>query len=432
MNSGNVSSNISPDELVAWPKVAATSAMVSFSLPTFITGIETFQQMTVNDNLVSLLIASVVLTVVGGVMGSIGAITRLSSYQLVLIAFGPVGSKAVNLAFAISLLGWFGVNIDLFALALSDLLSENSRQSFPLWTVELGAAALMIGTTMVGFKGISALSSLLTPVLAVITGLMLYKAIQVQSFEAFFNIQKDASMSVSQGVGAIVGAIIIGTIILPDITRFCRTWKGGVYTAFFAYMVVQFAVLFISAFAAASFLEAEILPLLLKIGLGVMAFIVVIGGSWVLNSLNLYSTLLSIQATVDEKRNIMNNKAYAILLGAAGLLAAFFNILDFFILFLLVLSTIFIPVAGIIITDFLFLNRPLYKGGEGGDLRSSDLQSVKKAQYFPAIGAWVLGAMVASADVFEWIPTLSPISSLDSILVSGVMYFLLSILFRNS
>ena len=56
------------------------------------------------------------LTIIGCITGSIGARTRLSSYMLVRIAFGDRGASLVNLAFALSLLGWFGVNIDLFGV----------------------------------------------------------------------------------------------------------------------------------------------------------------------------------------------------------------------------------------------------------------------------------------------------------------------------
>ena len=95
---------VSDEQLVAWPRVAAVSSMVSFSLPTFITGLEVYQALTISDALWAMLIASILLTVVGGTMGAIGARSRMSSYLLVRIAFGNKGAGLVNMAFALSLM----------------------------------------------------------------------------------------------------------------------------------------------------------------------------------------------------------------------------------------------------------------------------------------------------------------------------------------
>ena len=110
---------IADDQLVAWPRVAAVSAMVSFSLPTFITGLEVAQGLPPTETLWALIWGSVILTVIGTIMGVIGAKTRMSSYLLVRAGFGDLGASIVNVAFAISLLGWFGININLFADAVA-------------------------------------------------------------------------------------------------------------------------------------------------------------------------------------------------------------------------------------------------------------------------------------------------------------------------
>ena len=410
-------SHIKQEQLIAWPRVAAVSAMVAFSLPTFITGIEIYEGMAIADGLWVILIASIVLTLIGGVMGSIGALTRLNSYQLINIAFGRLGARVVNIAFSISLLGWFGVNIDLFASAIIELSFQQFNIIIPSWPIELIAAALMVLTTVIGFKAINTLASTLMPILIIVTGFMLFGAFDTFSIEQYLQIEKAHSMNTSQGVAAIVGAIIIGTIILPDITRFCKSWQGGLYTAFTAYMVVQCLVLLIAAFAAAAYQQFEILKLLLLLGLGLAAFIVVIAGSWILNSLNLYSTLLSLEASLPRTWHILTRKRYAFLLGSLGFVAALANILDVFITFLIVLATIFIPVAGVIIVDFCLVNRTAYMN-----------QQVNKDKHInkPAMFAWFCGAVVASADFVSDIPIISGIASIDAIAVAGTLYFVMS------
>ncbi len=98
---------VSEEQLVPWPRVAAITAMVAFSLPVFITGLEVYHGMTATGAMIALIVGSIIITIIGAIMGSIGAKTRLSSYLLVRIAFGDKGAGFVNMAFAVSLLGWF-------------------------------------------------------------------------------------------------------------------------------------------------------------------------------------------------------------------------------------------------------------------------------------------------------------------------------------
>ncbi|MGJ8680262.1 purine-cytosine permease family protein [Paraglaciecola sp.] len=410
---------IAKEQLLPWPRVAAVSAMVAFSLPTFISGLEVYQGLSVPDTLMAILIGSLLLTLIGATMGAIGAKTRMSSYLLVRIAFGDKGAGVVNIAFALSLIGWFGVNIDLFASAVSRLIEDSFAMSIPHWMIEVAAGICMVTTTIFGFKAINVIASIMVPILAIVTGVMYWAASSQLDFVDYWNVQKGVTLSLSDGVGAIVGGIIIGAIILPDITRFSRHWRGGAYTAFWSYMVVELIVLVVAGFAAAASGETEILSLMLGLGLGFAAFTIVIAGSWVLNSLNLYSTMLSVEATFPK----VKGNLYICLFGLIGVIAAFFNILDFFITFLVFLSAIFIPVAGVIIVDFLVIKKHAYT--------VSNLS--KNIQFsLPAFVAWLVGSGIAVFDNSSVIPSITSITALDAVIVTGLLYGILAKLFPKN
>jgi cytosine permease len=72
--------------------------------------------------LAAILGGALVIFLIGWLMGSIGARTGFNSYLLVRLAFGDAGARIVNLAFSISLLGWFGINLNLFGLAIAGLV----------------------------------------------------------------------------------------------------------------------------------------------------------------------------------------------------------------------------------------------------------------------------------------------------------------------
>jgi len=404
---------ISDDKLVSWPRVAAVAAMVAFSLPTFITGLEISQGLPPVSALWALIGGSVIILIIGAIMGTIGAKSRMSSYLLVRIAFGDKGASLVNIAFAISLLGWFGVNINLFADAVSRLALDVWGLQIPSFVLAIFASICMTVTTIFGFKAINILATILVPVLAFVTFLFAKSALGAQSLTEILAAERVATITTGQGISAIVGAIIIGAIILPDITRFVRHWSGAIYTAVIAYLVVQLAVMGAAALAGAVSGKADVLDIMLDLNLGLGAFFIVIGSSWVLNSLNLYSAILGTKATFPK----LNSTWLAIGLGAIGVIAALMNLLDNFIPFLIFLSDIFIPVAGVIIIDALLINRGGYH-----------IDTLKDNRGFNWIGllAWAVGAAFALMISHGFIPSPTGITSIDAIILAGLLYMGLS------
>ena len=404
---------IADSQLVPWPRVAAVAAMVSFSLPTFVTGLELSHGLSPTDTLLAILIGSMIIFLIGGVMGVIGTRTRLSSYLLVRIAFGDAGAGIVNIAFAISLLGWFGININLFTDAVGRLALDVFDLAIHPYILITFASVCMTATTLVGFKAINILATLMVPILALVTYMFFSSALETQPFEQIMNIEKVSNLSLGEGTSAVVGAIIIGAIILPDITRFIRHWRGALYSAFIAYMVVEVVVMFAAGLAGATSGKTDVLEIMLSQGLGFGAFAIVIAGSWVLNSLNLYSAALSTQATFTN----LNSKAVILALGAIGIVAALMNILDSFVTFLFYLSIIFVPVAGVIMSDYLFIRPNAYT------IETLDQHSRLNVKGF---AAWSLGAILTLLTAEGIVPALTGIAAIDAILLSGGVYTLLS------
>lgn len=397
---------------VGWVRVALISAMVAFSLPTFVTGVEIFMATENARAVPSILIGCGLLTVIASISGSIGARTHLSSYMLARVAFGTKGAALVNIAFAISLLGWFGVNIDLFSGAILRLLRDSLGIAPNPWIVELFAGAAMTITTIYGFKAINILSSVLVPVMMVVTVLLVSNALEVRSFAETLAARQASDISFGDAISSVVGGIIVGAIILPDITRFIRHWRGAMYTALLSYLVVQSIVLIAGGLAADALSNDDFLDVMILMGLGWAAFAVIIAGSWVLNSLNLYSTTLSIEATFPK----IENRLLIVVLGALGTIAAFFNILDYFLTFLFYLAIVFVPVAGVIAVDYFLARRSAYH---------EDLQIAERSVSPMALLSWAAGAVVALMGAESFI-RLSGIAALDAMLVSALAYGILS------
>jgi cytosine permease len=402
-----------PDEhTVSWIRVAIIASMVAFSLPVFLAGVEIAISFSPLRTLEVFVVGTVILTVIGCITAAIGANTRLSSYMLNRIAFGFHGAALVNTAFAISLLGWFGVNIDLFSGAVQRLTLDIYAVSVPAWPIEIFAGLIMTVTTVFGFRAINTLSAFLVPVLIAVTAQLIVGSLTDQSLTQIMRTSSANELSFGDGVSAVVGSAIVGAAILPDITRFVRHWSGGIFVVFTSYLVIQFIVISAGGLSATALEDDDLLNIMLTLGIGWAAFAIVIFGSWVLNSLNLYSTMLSVESTAPK----LNNTSLIIILGSLGTLAAFMNILNDFLSFLFYLAVIFVPVSGIIIVDYLILRRSAYH---------EDRLLLQQKTRPKAIAAWGLGACVALMGSWSWI-SITNIAALDAMIVAALAYYLLA------
>lgn len=421
---------IRDNQLVAWPRVAAIAAMVGFSLPTFLTGLEVFAGLSPVNAMWALFWGSLIVTIVGCITGYIGAADRMSSYLLVRVAFGDKGAAIVNIAFAISLMGWFGLNINLFMDTVGRLLIDLWGLSVPRVVLAIFASFCMTLTTLIGFRAIERISTLLVPILVIVTILFVNTAFSKYGFSDFMAMETPAravgenAMTIGDGISWVVGAVIIGAIILPDITRFIRQRSGAVFTAILCYLIVGFLVMIGAGLAGVSsgvfetYFDSEgvsrtdvMLKLMLDVNLGIGAFIIIIAGSWALNSLNLYSTVLSVKATFPK----LNTRWLTIALGVLGVAVALLNILGQFEVFLWYLSIIFIPVAGVLIIDRLFVRPQVY-----------NLETLENnaGLNVPGFLAWAIGAIVAILADQGTIPNLTGIGAMDALILSAILYFL--------
>jgi cytosine permease len=384
--------------------------MVSFSLPTFIAGIEVSSGVGPDLALAAILGGALVIFLIGWLMGSIGARTGFNSYLLVRLAFGDAGARIVNLAFSISLLGWFGINLNLFGLAIAGLSKELFGVIPPELLVTIVASLLITVTTIIGFRAINLVSTLMIPVLAFVALALLVTA---TSQTAPVVAASQGEMSLGDGISAIVGSIVIGSIIMPDITRFLRTSGGALLTSGTSYMIAQPFVMWVAASAAMVLGTEDIISIMLTLGLGLGAFIIIIAGSWVLNALNLYSAVLGVTASFPT----LSARTVTVVLGVIGVTAGLMNILDSFVIFLFYLSVVFIPVAGVIIVDHFIARPETYRVREVADNQSLNRWGLL---------AWFMGAAIALAASEGFIGSVTRVAALDAMLTAAVLYWIVA------
>ncbi len=389
------------------------NAAMAFSLPSFVLGVALSEQLSIGALVVAAVGGFAIVSVIAALVGTIGARTHLNSYLLVRIAFGLRGSMFVNAAFALSMLGWFGVNIDIFGSAISYLLNETFAFNVEISLIEVTAGVLMTATSIIGFKAIRFLSTIFVPIIASATVWMAATLVTGSADGGLFDPGnfEFAFSGIGSAVSSVVGGLTIAAITMPDITRFIRSWPGAVKAALLSYLGLSSVVVIVAGLAAEVSGSKDVLEMLLQLGLGFVAFAIVVIGTWIMNAFNLYGCSLGFAAAFPK---LYGTRAIA-LFGVLGILAATLNILDNFLSYLFYLAIAFVPVAGVIIVDFLLIRRDSYVSTS-----ESNLTRVNK----PALVSWAV-AFVICLVTAETSVNLSGVPALDAVMISGVCYWIL-------
>jgi cytosine permease len=157
--------------------------------------------------------------------------------------------------------------------------------------------------------------------------------------------------------------------------------------------------------------ETDIMRIIIGLGLGVPALLVLVLSTWTCNAANLYSAGLGLATTV---RSVPRWKL-TILAGAAGALLAVAGIIDAFVPFLLLLGIIVPPVAAIYVVEGFTLFRHGYD-----PVALADGPAVR----WPSVVTWAVAAGIALMTAREWF-TLSGVPALDAALAAGLLHWLM-------
>ena len=385
---------------------------LAFAVPGLITGLEIGTSLGIKESLVAFIFGGLILSILGYITGLVGRYNRLTSYMTMKFVFGLKGANLISFAFVLSLLGWYGVNIDLFSEVSLSLLEREFNYSPPVWLLEICLGVLITTTTIWGFTLLERVSNLFVPLLALILMYMLYQILTWQT------VKHDPTfvpyeLNFGEAVSAVVGSFIVSVVLMPDFTRYARTNKDTAISSFLPFLGLSSFVYIVSAMAGILLMESDVLNVMLTLGLGFFAFGLLIISSWTTNVVNLYSIGLGLNSVFTR----VTEWKLVIIAGVLGTAASTLNLLNSFTDFLFSLAIIFTPVAAIYVIDFFVLNK----------MRIYQIETLVKINNynFSALTAWLFG-VVATYVLNQNGISFTGVEAIDAFTVSSIVYWLLS------
>jgi cytosine permease len=372
---------VTADANVSAARVALILVGMTIALPAFVLG----GQLGIGLGLRGVLEASfgggALLAFVAAATAAVGAKSRLSSYVLITRAFGETGGKIVNAALAFSLVGWFGVVAMMFGDSVAQCLG--SKSTLLVQIAAIVGSVLMTISALVGFKALDRLSIVLTPLKALLLIGCAVISMRKLGWDLAALSSYSPSGSISGGVGIVVGGLIAAVTIQPDICRFVGSPVRAALASALVFGLIFPIVLLLSAVPVITFLNSDYVHILVMLGLGIPALLIVMLAAWTANTYNVYASSLAM-STMSAR---VSRARWAVLVGIIGTLLGLFGISSQLATYLGLLSTIIPPISGIYILAFYFDRRPL----DGGFIIR---------QWRPtAFLAWGAGAAIGSIEI---------------------------------
>ncbi|MFV3128939.1 cytosine permease [Niveispirillum sp. KHB5.9] len=398
-----------PEHLtVAGWRVALIIASFTFSLPGFLNGAQTGLALGFGHAVTAALVAGIVLCAGACLTAIISVRTRLTTYLLVQRSFGVKGAALVNLVIAIVHYCWFGVNVSFFGDAMVAAAEDGfgipgSFSSF----VVIGSVLITI-STIFGFRTLDRLAMVAVPLVGVILIAVCYMALDAGPVSLAPVENPPVPMSFGIALSALVGGNMLTVAAMPDLARFIRTEKGALVGMALSFPFAAPVLMVVSALIALATGQTDIMKLVVGLGFGVPALLMLLLSVWTINALNLYSASLSMAATFPRARQVW----FILGGGVVGCTFALLGIINSFIPFLVALGLIIPPIAAVYVIDGFMVLRQ-------GVAEQEDAPAIR----WEAVAVW-LGSLAVTIPAMALDLSLTTVPALDATLLAAVAYLI--------
>src|SRR5918998_637493 len=296
-------------------------------------------------------------------VGCIGTRTGLPTMVLSRGAFGVRGGKVPGVLNLVVLMGWSWVQALLAGIAVNYAVETlTGFSSIPLFTILCQSIVVLLA--LFGHHGIERVEPFIAVVMIGLALFVFYKAFSTFGAGEFVSLPGDPSAGMTAAVAfdVVVATAISWTVLSADFNRNAKTQLGGIFGTVIGYIASTFLAMSLGATAAA---YAQLKggaaqgfhAALLVENFGIAAAVVVFLSVMATNTLVVYGMIMSYL-------NLRPQSGFlgpALVIGLISILGATWQgVLNYFLDFLLLIGTFFVPVFAIMLADYYVLRRGEY------------------------------------------------------------------------
>jgi cytosine permease len=277
------------------------------------------------------------------------------------------------------------------------------------WIGVIAAVAVTV-IALRGVTGLEHVGMLIAPLLLALIAWTFYKGCGTP----IAPLRVPGNLGFGAAVSAVVGEYVVGIVIQPDYGRFVRRPGGAGVAAGLALGVAFPCILALAAIPTFNCGAPDLIAVMVGVGIGLPALVLLVLGAWIDASACLYSGSLSLTNQVRRFKLPWVTACSA----AIGAGIAILHAEQVFMPFLALLGVAFPPVAAVNILHTL-----------GSATREGTAQppSVRPV----ALLAWVLGSVTGYLTSHEYF-TVTGIASIDSVVITAAVWLTGTVLTRRA
>lgn len=283
--------------------------------------------------------------------------TGLPTSAMSTAALGRKGGRyIISIILGISLIGWFGVQAAVCGASFSLMAGKLGLSISPqVSSIVLGV--LMLVTAILGFDGVKWVNYIAAPLLFVICAYGLFASLSNTGMGALTAYVPKQGMGLVAGINIAVGYFAVGGATVGDFTRYARDRKGAVLSSIIGIWPPMVILLTMGAMLSIVKPESggDISQIMASMGFAGVALVALVMSTWSVNVGNAYSAGLAFAVIADK-----GDKGYRVstaIAGVLGIILAAAGIMDYFQMFLTVLSAMIPALAGTMIADYWFVRK---------------------------------------------------------------------------
>lgn len=399
---------VPPEKTRTWLSMGLVWSGVGISLGLLLTGGTVAQGLTIKQAAVAGVLGGAILAIISTLTGIVGARAHLSTAMVSRFAFGNRAVLLIAMLQALGAYGWFAVQLGLFSRAASTAWESTTGLQWPDAPFIVVGGLLMIATSIVGYRALDKLSKVAVPLMLVLMAASVWRIFADSSVTDIMALRGEGpALTLGAGISLVVSSFVVGAVIAPDVSRYAKSPKHVVGGAILAFAVVTPTVMAVGSVMALETGTSDIVSILLRLGWGVLALLLLMLAQWTSNDNNLYSAALGFVVV------LRNWKKWQLtgIAGVIGIVLALAGIYDSFTTFLTVLGIFIPPMAGVIVVDYYVTRRTEYRGG---------FEKTVVPVRVLSLVAWAVGSGASALTSYTAL-SLTSIPAVDGLLVAAVL-----------
>ena len=295
-------------------------------------------------------ITAIIITILGNTMVAVliyllalpGLYYGYSSAIMSRYIFGRFGSYFTSFLVLASMIGWSGILLELSAQATMEIFKYyNITLNYEVIVIIIGF--IIILSSQAGAKQISKINNLNVPMLLFLLIWISYIIFKEYNIFSLLSYKIVNDLSYNRSLDLVIGGTIAGIFVSSDLNRFAVNKKSlslGVFIGTIPATTFMATIGILASLAAGSWNPINII---INLGMGIPALLLVVLSIWTTTQASLYSGSLAITNIFPA----LTRKKAVIVLGIIMILTAIYQILSDFEVWLILLDNLFSPIIAI-------------------------------------------------------------------------------------